>query len=122
MLSYRARRASWRAEALALRWGVDEPQSLDGELAQGIFVEMIRAGVLRSDMLDRVEQDFRGKARAYAGSSREDRYETLADMIVELQMFANAQTASDWRAEQARKEIKRRTAYIARQTDGGNSD
>ena len=96
---------------------VDEPQTLDAELFQAVLIEMVRTGLLPQDVLDRVQQRFETEAEALSGSSRSQRYATLARMAGEIGMMATAASSSEWHAEQRRRQMRLRTAHIA---DGGN--
>lgn len=93
---------------------MSEPASLELELVRELVLELIRAGVITDDMIERVEHRFEGEARAYAGNSRAERYEQLAHMARLLPIEAAAPTVTEFNADYRRRQLRVVPA------DGGN--
>jgi len=81
---------------------------------QAVLVEMVRQGIVPVDVIEAVGQKFDTEARYYEGNSRQARYESLSSIALEVQLQAAAPSATDFRAEQRRKQIR------VVPTDGGN--
>lgn len=103
---------------------VDEPQSLDGELSQAIFVQMMREGILPAETLQRVMAGFDRRAERAHWQSERDRCEALSRMAVEVLLSGGSPPAEDPQVLFRRDQIRKRTRYIERaaSTDGGNDD
>jgi hypothetical protein len=101
---------------------VDEPQSLDGELAQAIFVQMMRDGILPAETLHRVMATFDQQAKRARWESDRDRSETLSRMAFEVLLSGDGPSTEDPEVLFRRDQIRKRTKYIERQAtaDGGN--
>lgn len=100
----------------------DEPQSLDAELAQAIFVQMIRDGILPSAIVQTVMETFTRKAERSRWESEAERAETLSRMAFEVILAGENAQVEDPEVAFRRDQMRKRTKYIERQaaTDGGN--
>lgn len=101
---------------------MDEPQSLDGELSQAMFVEMMRAGILPASVVERVMFDFQEQANAACSAEEKDRAQTLSRMTLEVLLQGDGADAEKPEVLYRREQIRKRTRYIERQAnaDGGN--
>jgi hypothetical protein len=100
----------------------DEPQSLDGELSQAIFAQMMRDGILPAETMHSVMEAFNRKAERARWESERDRAEALSRMALEVILSGDGPPAEDPDVTFRRDQIRKRTAYIGRQAppDGGN--
>ena len=100
----------------------DEPQSLDGELSQAIFAQMMRDGILPAETMHSVMDAFNRKAERARWESDRDRAETLSRMAFEVILNGSSVPGEDPEVAFRRDQIRKRTAYIERQArpDGGN--
>lgn len=101
---------------------VDEPQSLDGELVQAIFVQMFRDGILSSATMQAVMETFTRKAEHARWEGEADRAETLSRMAFEIILAGENAQVEDPEVAFRRDQMRKRTKYIERQAaaDGGN--
>ena len=100
----------------------DEPQSLDGELSQAIFAQMMRDGILPAETMHSVMEAFNRKAERARWESERDRAETLSRMAFEVILSGSTVSGEAPEIAFRRDQIRKRTAYIERQArpDGGN--